>query len=579
MSNPNSTWFQMNTQERKEAIRQGRLKQHSFSKIAVDLLGSKENKSTIWSWAQRNMDSLDIYPKMRKLPKEPYSMTDVEQWVMYDTISSLFPRLDALAEHIIVEVNNILTDQHRNFTITAGFLDDLEKRVIEAISRNTALVSSRVSRVLPTAAPSPISPTPIGRGITVSPPPPPPPSDPNLPVQDRVPAGPMTELRTDFEEMDMEEITALPQDFLEVLTPVDRNRLQSRVKELKMLEKMSPKERETFLQKKREEKERADAAEGLGGSLTAMLDDSDSLFARMRHAADDSQVSGTGTFGKFTTEYFYFYCLACGKTNRSEEEKISSCGYCNAEPYQLVLDENKSDYTYWECLSAKKREPVDLNYSRGKEIVVKSRWKTPVGEPLDQKNCEPENIRDITSAVLIKTDPDKQFSHYLALFRMYSQLNLQGDLRSYLEELSDEIQKLPDISTKENASSQAIIILDKLTFLLEWLESREGIKTVSDSKGVQIQVENLKEDIKLLQDPEAPQEIRKTSEVGQIAGRIDQILNRFMTIFAQLESEFLSVSRWKCSECESVFEIKDRKNIPDRCSSCGKIITKLERLD
>jgi len=64
----------------------------------------------------------------------------------------------------------------------------------------------------------------------------------------------MTELRTDFEEMNMEEITALPQDFLEVLTPVDRNRLQSRVKELKLLEKMNPKDREAYLQKKREEK-------------------------------------------------------------------------------------------------------------------------------------------------------------------------------------------------------------------------------------------------------------------------------------------------------------------------------------
>ncbi len=569
----------MNTDQRIEAIRLGRLNQQSFAEIAEDLLGSDKNKSTIWSWAQRNMESSDIYPRMRKLPKAPYSITDVEQWVMYDTISSLFPRLDALSQHIIEEMKNILTDQHRNFTITAGFLDDLEKRVIEAISRNTALFSSRVSRVIPSTAPSPISPTSIGRGITVSPPPPPPTSGSNLPVQDRVPAGPMTELRTDFEEMSMEEITALPQDFLEVLTPVDRNRLQSRVKELKMIEKMNPKERETYLQKKREEKERADATEGLGGSLTAMLDDSDSLFARMRHAADDSQVLGTGTFGKFTTEYFFFYCLACGKTNRSEEENISSCGYCNAEPYQLVSDEEKSNYTYWECLSAKKREPVDLNYFRGKQIVVRSRWKTPIGETLDQKNCEPENLREITSAVLVKTDPDKQFSHYLASFRMYSQLKLQGDLKSYLEELSDEIQKFPDTSTKANANSQAIIILDKISFLLEWLESREVTKSVSDSEGIQIQVENLKEDLKLLQDPDSPQELRKASEVGQIASRIDQILNRFMKIFVQLESEFLSASRWKCSECDSVFELKDRRNIPDRCGSCGKIVTNLELVD
>ena len=579
MSNQNALWFQMNTQERKEQIRQRRLNQESFSKIAEDLLGSEKNKSTIWSWAQRNMETLDIYPRMRKLPKKPSSLSDMDQWLMYETISSLFPRLDALSEHIIVEINNILTDQHRNFTITAGFLDDLEKRVIEAISRNTAVVSSRVSRVIPSTAPTPMHPSPTGRGVAVTPPPPPPPPGSNLPVQDRFPAGPMTELRTDFEEMNMEEITSLPQDFLEVLTPVDRNRLQSRVKELKMLEKMSPEERESYLQKKREEKERADAAEGLGGSLTAMLDDSDSLFARMRHAADDSQVSGTGTFGKFTTDYFFFYCLACGKTNRSEVEDLSSCDYCNAEAYQLVSDEEKSNYTYWECLSAKKREPVDLNYSRGKQIVIRSRWKKPIGGKSDPIKCDPENLRDITSAVLVKTDPDKQFSHYLAFLRMFLHLKLQGDLKSYLDELSDEIQKLPDTTTIASANSQAIVILDKIAFILEWLESREVVQSVSDSEEIQRQIENLKEDLKLLQDPESPQELRKASEVGQIASRIDQILNRFMTIFVQLESEILLGSRWKCSECDSIFAIKDRRNIPDRCGTCGKIITKLEPLD
>ncbi len=511
---------------------------------------------------------------MKRLPQEPYGgFGDVEQWVMFDILSSLFPRLDAMSSHILFEINKILAEQREKFTATAGFLDDLENRIIEAITRNTAVLSTRVVSAvsMPATTPPPVP----AKKVPGAPPPPPPPSISALPVQEVVPAGSMAKLRTDFEEMSMEEIIILPQEFLEALTPTDRNRLQTRVKELKKIEKMSPEEREAYLQKKREEKERTETAEGLGGSLTAMLDDTDSLFARMRRASDDSQVSGTGTFGKFTTEYIYFYCFACGKMNRSEDKISSGCEYCNAAADQLVLDEEKSNYTYWECLPAKSREFVDLNYSRGKQIVVRSRWKTLVGDPLDSKNCDTENIREITNAVLVKTDPDKKFSHYLTLLRMYSQLNLQGDLKAYFGELSDEIQKLPDIVTKEDAIFRVTVVLDKVNFLLEWLDTRDIIKAVSASEEIQIQVKNLTQDLRLLQDPDSPQELRKASEVGQIGNKVDQILNLFISIFMQLEPELLSVSRWKCSECANVFEVKDRFDVPDRCGSCGKIITKL----
>ena len=565
MSNPQAPWFQMDPDQKRREIIRRRLNNESFGQIAKELLGDSKNKSTIWSWAKRNMKTLEIYPQMRKLPGEPYPVfTEAQQWIMFDILSSIFPRLDALSEHLLVEIQKIHTEQKEKFLTTAGFLDDLEERIMGAIHRVSRPIGSSVPR-----------PPPMLSKRTSGVPPPPPPPGSALPLQEVVPAGSLAELRTDFEEMNIEEITALPKEFLEALTPSDRNRLQERVKELKRIEKMTPEERETYLQKKIEKKERAEAVEGLGSSLTAMLDDSDSLYARMRRAADDSQVSGTGTFGKFTTEYVYFYCFACGKMNRTEDETISNCEHCNAESDQLVLDEEKSNFTFWECLSAKKREYVDLNYTRGKQIVVRSRWKMPVGTPLDTKNCEPENIREITSAVLVKTDPDKQFSHYLTLLRIYAQLNLQGDLKTYLGELSNEIQKLPDIVTKEGAIHQATVILDKIDFLLEWLDTRDIIKSVPASENLQIRVRNLAQDLKLLQDPDSPQEINKASEVGQISSKVDQLLNRFIAIFIQLESELLSPSRWKCSECENVFEIKDRYNVPERCGSCGKIITKL----
>jgi rubrerythrin len=573
MSNPQTPWFQMNNEKRREEIIKRRHNNESFAQIAEALLGSSKKKSTIWSWAKRNLSNIEIYPRMAQFSSEPYGdFSDVQQWIMFDIMSSLFPRLDAMSEHLLIEISKIHTEQKEKFRTTAGFLDDLEDRIMGAIGR----VSRSIS---PMAVSSSVPPPVPGRRSPGSPPPPPPPGTILL-AQEGVPPDSIGKLRTDFEEMTMEEITALPQDFLEALTPSDRNRLQERVKELKKIEKMTPEEREAYLTKKLEEKEREEAAEGLGGSLTAMLDDSDSLFARMRKAADDSQVSGTGTFGKFTTEYIYFYCFACGKMNRSEDkDTITSCFHCSAGVDQLVQDAKKSDYTYWECLSAKNREPVDLNYTRGKQIVVRSRWKVPAGEKLNSDVCPPNEARDITSAVLVKTDPDKQFSHYITLLRMYTQLNLQGDLKTHLQDLSDEIQKIPDILSREAAVHQASIVLDKVKFLLDWLGSRNIVQAVPDSEEVQIQINNLNQDLKLLRDPESPQELKKTSEVGQISSKIDQILNRFTSMFLRLESELLTPSRWKCSECNNIFEVKDRFNIPEFCGACGKIITKLEPVD
>ncbi len=578
MTAKEARWYQMNNDERIVEIRLRRANNESFAKIAEELLGDEKNKSTIWSWAKRNMQDEDLYPRMQSLPSQPYSeFSSVEQWYMYDIMSSLFPRLDAITQHILFEIQKILTEQQKKFSLTASFLDDLEERVIKTIEQYSATLGPRMSVPVPPGKVSASPPPPVPRATGA--PPPPPVSGSGIHSRVGIPSGSMAELRTDFEEMSMEEITALPPDFLEALTPTDRNRVQERVKELRMLEKMSEEEREEYLRLKQEEKERVEASEGLGGSLTAMLDDQDSLFARMRRAADDSQVSGTGTFGKFLTEYIYFYCFSCGKMNRSEGDELEMCEYCRAGPELMVLDEEKTNYRYWECISEKNREPVNPQYTRGHQIVVRSRWKTPFDQELDVGDCPSEKVREITSAVAIKSDPDKQFSHYIILFRLYSQLNLQGDLKTYISELGEAIQTLPDIITKEQANIQALSILDKIIFLLDWIESRKFIESHPNSKEIIKQVNNLRLDIKALSNPESPQELRKASEVGQISSKVDQILNRFSNIFLQLESELLVPSKWKCSSCENEFEVKDRLSIPEKCVSCGKIITKLLPVD
>ena len=118
-----------------------------------------------------------------------------------------------------------------------------------------------------------------------------------------------------------------------------------------------------------------------------------------------------------STEYFYIYCISCGKTNRSEDPDLSECQYCQSDSDHLVSDEEKSSYSFYECLDHKEDEYVDLNYSRGKQITVLSRWKIRAGEKVDTHGCPPDAIRNISSAVHSKADPDKEFSYYITLSR------------------------------------------------------------------------------------------------------------------------------------------------------------------
>ena len=311
-----------------------------------------------------------------------------------------------------------------------------------------------------------------------------------------------------------------------------------------------------------------------------MLDDDNSLFSRMRRSADESGVSGSGTFGKFTTDYQYMYCIACGKTNRSEDDQtLEQCEYCQADEEHLVADEEKSNYTYKECLTHKKLEYVDLNYTRGTPIVILSRWKTPIGEKNDSHDCPPDQIRDITSSVQSKADPDKQFSHYLAQIRLYTQLKLLPDLLPHFQVLLDIIQDIPDSSSKEVAITNIHTLLASITEIISWITDRNIAEGVTDYGEIQDRIDNLLKDIEPLTDSESPQELRKASDIGSVISKADQLLNRFTQIILEIESELIIPSRWKCSSCNNVFELKDRNESPDKCEACGKILTKLIPVD
>jgi hypothetical protein len=579
MTESKAIWFTLSREQRIEEVINRRLANETFEKMAEELLNDKGKKSTIWSWAQRNLERSDIYPALKSFTPDTFKkFGEVEQWIMYDVLQYLFPRLDAMTEHILAEVTNIVVDQKASFSKTAGFLDDLEQRITASIQRNLQSFRIQAGRTMPgtsSVSQPPIPPRPLpGRAA-----PPPPPPGTGVLMPGSVSPGSMSDLRTDFEDMSMEEISALPPDFLEALTPADRGRIQSRVKELKMIAKMDPAEREAYLKKKEEEKERSEASEGLGSSLTTMLDDDDSLFARMRRSADESGVSGTGTFGKFTTDYYYIFCIACGKTNRSEDETIDTCEYCQADAEHLVSDEEKSNFTYFECLTHKKSEYVDLNYTRGSPITILSRWKTPVGSENDPHGCPSDQIRDITSSVQSKADPDKQFSHYLTLIRLYTQLKLLPDLLPHFQVLLDTIQDIPDSSSKEEAITNVHTLLASITGIFSWITDRTIFEGLKDYGEIQDRIDNLLKDIEPLTDSESPQELRKASDIGSVISKADQLLNRFSQIILEIESELITPSRWKCSSCDNVFELKDRNDSPEKCEACGKIITKLLPVD
>ncbi|MHA1942643.1 MAG: hypothetical protein ACW97P_13145, partial [Candidatus Hodarchaeales archaeon] len=74
---------------------------------------------------------------------------------------------------------------------------------------------------------------------------------------------------------------------------------------------------------------------------------------------------------------------------------------------------------------------------------------------------------------------------------------------------------------------------------------------------------------------ESPQELKKASDVGSVSSKADQILNKGTTIILLLEKELIIPSRWKCGSCNNIFEVKDRNLIPEKCESCGKILTQL----
>ena len=141
------------------------------------------------------------------------------------------------------------------------------------------------------------------------------------------------------------------------------------------------------------------------------------------------------------------------------------------------------------------------------------------------------------------------------------------------------IQKIPDSSSKDIAVETSYQLFDEILVILEWISEKNIAESFEGYGEIQSLMDNLKIDIEPLRDSESPQELRKASDVGSVASKADQILNKFATIILKVEKELIIPSRWKCSTCNNVFEVKDRNKIPESCESCGKILTQLLPVD
>ncbi|MHA2298568.1 MAG: hypothetical protein ACXAEU_11575 [Candidatus Hodarchaeales archaeon] len=585
MAESKDVWRDLTNEQRKKEIVVRRARNETWKEISLALRGSKKRYQAIWSWARNNLE-----PEYIGKGKKNELQTNIIK--LLREIKEEQEKKFTLTASFLDTIEDRLSQVSKK----ASSLDSIEKRIKRALAPSAANKKSKSrDTILPTisrplhdertaqlAQPDHVqsTPRPLSRppsldhtrpppASQVTPPPPPPPRDhawstsPRKPAQSPTPrqfsqlssnqqqartslsreenttfspppVSRTSSIRTDFEKMTMEDFRALPTDFLVSLSTTDRTRVQERVRELKMLEKMTVEERNEYLEDKQKEKRKMEASKELGGSLKAMLGDNDSLFSKMRRAADQSGIAGKGTFGNFFTDYIYSYCFSCGKTSRDENEAAQECQYCQANSNLMVLDEEKTNHYYYECLDCKSREWVNPSLSRGNQIIIRSRWK--IGRDEEKKHCPfcmTRNIRDITSSVLVAEDPDTQFSYYITLFRLYQQVELPVELQNLVWDLYEQLQELVDVGTRKMALFVAERLLEHLVRAIKWI----GTSVVVRDQEFVNDLETIKSVLIELNDPESGLYLKRINEIAQITSRMDQLLNLFINLSEKIRNE------------------------------------------
>lgn len=163
---------------------------------------------------------------------------------------------------------------------------------------------------------------PVPPKVIVMPPPPPPYSG----NDSRLPG--FSDIK--FSQMTLEELKEYTPEYLSELSLSQRNQYNSRLKELQLIEKMTPKQRKEYFLKKEKEQEQATKLDELRDSLKILSESNNSFFMKMKQQAEKSVLAGQGTLGNFGPKDVFVSCHKCNTTNKIKEGKEILCKNCHA---------------------------------------------------------------------------------------------------------------------------------------------------------------------------------------------------------------------------------------------------------
>jgi len=156
----------------------------------------------------------------------------------------------------------------------------------------------------------------------VQPPPPPPPQPVISDFVDITNLANMT-----FSKLTMDELRSFTHEILGRLSLQQRNQYTARLKELQLIEQMTPEEQVDYLRKKEQKNQHSVDRQG----VIASLDDlSSPLFKKMREQAENSSLVGKGTLGVLESKEVFVHCYNCNNSNRIIENKDAVCQFCDS---------------------------------------------------------------------------------------------------------------------------------------------------------------------------------------------------------------------------------------------------------
>jgi len=211
---------------------------------------------------------------------------------------------------LVQEKEHLIVEDEFKFEPLLNRIRELESQVRELRSKLDANLQSNTLFSSPTVHSTP-------------PPPPPAPSAFNV--------TPVVESQDiNFSEMTLEELKALNPILLGSLSLHQKNLFNTRLKELEELQNLTPSQKAEYLKRKEHESLQALHLNEFKNALKNLEELGNPLFAKMREQAEQSAITGYGTFGSFSKKTLYIPCYSCGDTNELEEDDEFRCKFCQA---------------------------------------------------------------------------------------------------------------------------------------------------------------------------------------------------------------------------------------------------------